>query len=509
MKTKRNLLLTLSAAALGATLLCRAETVTLTSSATVDWDKALWVVDGVVQDAGYIPSTSADVYITNTAANQAVRPNVSNYVDPDTGKKYLLVNSLTYDISAGWVEVQSWSGSGDNSFSYGSNPVTQAGTIKVAGDFTLTSTNLNSFIAFNSRATGVAMEIDGNIVQNSGNLYLGGSNASNMGGVTGLEHITVGGNVYLKNNTMLKISTINGQVLDAEGNQTGIANAVIKGSVEMAANSKLSVNDDATNLETTYGNATTKGSAINQIVKVAGVNSTEASSVITTTTTRSSATDPIATAHAYTGTLEISGNGLYSYSGIVRDKEISESASKVSVIMNSESGSGTQILGGTNSYTGDTVVKSGTLLMGSISADSKLVLQGGDFGATGANKLSINNVEWSGGGFAFDLSSENYTLDIGSISGEFSADMLGDFIFANIGGETYELISLENANSDFAAAFDGASALFNEGGKQFEAIFSATDNSLSVSFSQVPEPATYAAIFGVLSLALAAYKRRK
>ena len=504
MKTK--LLLTLSAAALGATLLCRAETVTLTSSATVDWDKALWVVDGEVQEAGYIPSTSADVYITNTAANQAVRPNVSNYVDPDTGKKYLLVNSLTYDLSAGWVEVQSWSGSGDNSFSYGSNPVTQAGTIKVAGDLTLTGGN---FIAFNSRATGVAMEIDGNIVQNSGNLYLGGSNASNMGGVTGLEHITVGGNVYLKNNTMLKISTINGQVLDAEGNQTGIANAVIKGSVEMAANSKLSVNDDATNLETTYGNATTKGSAINQIVKVAGVNSTEASSVITTTTTRSSSTDPIATAHAYTGTLEISGDGLYSYSGIVRDKEISESASKLSVIMNSESGSGTQILAGTNSYTGDTVVKSGTLLMGSISADSKLVLQGGDFGATGANKLSINNVEWSGGGFAFDLSSGNYTLDIGSISGEFSADMLGDFIFTNIDGETYELISLENANSDFAAAFDGASALFNDGGKQFEAIFSATDNSLSVSFSQVPEPSTYAAIFGALSLVLAAYKRRK
>lgn len=506
MKTKRNLLLTLSAAALGATLLCRAETVTLTSSAAVDWDKALWVVDGEVQEAGYIPSTSADVYITNTAANQAVRPNVSNYVDPDTGKKYLLVNSLTYDLSAGWVEVQSWSGSGDNSFSYGSNPVTQAGTIKVAGDLTLTGGN---FIAFNSRATGVAMEIDGNIVQNSGNLYLGGSNASNMGGVTGLEHITVGGNVYLNNNTMLKISTINGQVLDAEGNQTGIANAVIKGSVEMAANSKLSVNDDATNSETTYGNATTKGSAINQIVKVAGVNSTEASSVITTTTTRSSTTDPIATAHAYTGTLEISGDGLYSYSGIVRDKEISESASKLSVIMNSESGSGTQILAGTNSYTGDTVVKSGTLLMGSISADSKLVLQGGDFGATGANKLSINNVEWSGGGFAFDLSSGNYTLDIGSISGEFSADMLGDFIFTNIGGETYELISLENANSDFAAAFDGASALFNDGGKQFEAIFSATDNSLSVSFSQVPEPSTYAAIFGALSLVLAAYKRRK
>ena len=506
MKTKRNLLLALSAAALGATLLCRAETVTLTSSATVDWDKALWVVDGEVQEAGYIPSTSADVYITNTAANQAVRPNVSNYVDPDTGKKYLLVNSLTYDLSAGWVEVQSWSGSGDNSFSYGSNPVTQAGTIKVAGDLTLTGGN---FIAFNSRATGVAMEIDGNIVQNSGNLYLGGSNASNMGGVTGLEHITVGGNVYLNNNTMLKISTINGQVLDAEGNQTGIANAVIKGSVEMAANSKLSVNDDATDAETTYGNATTKGSAINQIVKVAGVNSTEASSVITTTTTRSSSTDPIATAHAYTGTLEISGDGLYSYSGIVRDKEISESASKLSVIMNSESGSGTQILAGTNSYTGDTVVKSGTLLMGSISADSKLVLQGGDFGATGANKLSINNVEWSGGGFAFDLSSGNYTLDIGSISGEFSADMLGDFIFTNIGGETYELISLENANSDFAAAFDGASALFNDGGKQFEAIFSATDNSLSVSFSQVPEPSTYAAIFGALSLVLAAYKRRK
>ena len=54
---------------------------------------------------------------------------------------------------------------------------------------------------------------------------------------------------------------------------------------------------------------------------------------------------------------------------------------------------------------------------------------------------------------------------------------------------------------------DGSNS--KHGGKQFEAIFSATDNSLSVSFSQVPEPSTYAAIFGALSLVLAAYKRRK
>ena len=67
-----------------------------------------------------------------------------------------------------------------------------------------------------------------------------------------------------------------------------------------------------------------------------------------------------------------------------------------------------------------------------------------------------------------------------------------------------ELITYES--SDFGAN-DASVSVIGPDGFSYELLFG--ENALSVSITQVPEPATLAAIFGAAALALAISRRRK
>lgn len=308
-----------------------------------------------------------------------------------------------------------------------------------------------------------------------GTRYYSGNADSN----TALKSVYVGGDVNLKN-YKLQINTVNG------------VNAEIVGAVRFGENSNFIVNANTDwNAETLAG---TKD--FTQTVKVGGLVSEQQGNGIIGNWAAN------AEGASRTGVVEIAGAGNYEFSGQIKDAV--NMGGKLSIV---KSGSGTQMLSGQNTYTGDTVVQNGKLLMSTASAESKLILQGGKFGATGDNALSINNVEWSGGGFSFNLAKGNFTLKIGTLSGDFSSTLLSEFEFSNITNGEFLLISLAN-ESEALAAFNGKSSSYEQDGKLYEAIFSATNKELSVSFSQVPEPATCAAILGALALALAAYRRR-
>ena len=68
----------------------------------------------------------------------------------------------------------------------------------------------------------------------------------------------------------------------------------------------------------------------------------------------------------------------------------------------------------------------------------------------------------------------------------------------------------ENAGVVAAALESGKEfTVIDANGNEYEAEFDETDGSVIHIGEQIPEPSTYAAIFGALALAFAAYRRRK
>lgn len=161
-------------------------------------------------------------------------------------------------------------------------------------------------------------------------------------------------------------------------------------------------------------------------------------------------------------------------------------------------------------------VESGALIIHSTSALGKLVMTGGGFGGIDGG-VTVSSAEWLGGDIIFynaDALASGLP-DMLRIEGTFSKSAGGrigvDFsgfdptVFIE-DGTVLELITAnalegfsEDANDDFAAK-----NLLN-GFADFE----WAGNTLTVSFSAVPEPAAIAAILGAVALVSAALRRRK
>lgn len=174
-----------------------------------------------------------------------------------------------------------------------------------------------------------------------------------------------------------------------------------------------------------------------------------------------------------------------------------------------KSGSGRWVLGGANTYTGGTTVNAGTLVFGN------------SFTMSGANAVSLAAAGTAGVNYA-TVSSTVGTLTFGGT--------LGINISASLaGGESFTLFSADGGAlaGDFGSTAGNVSitggyiaSLTNNGsgiwtgtdtnGSGLSFTFSASGvNAGLLTVSAVPEPATYAAIFGVLALAGAALRRRR
>lgn len=188
---------------------------------------------------------------------------------------------------------------------------------------------------------------------------------------------------------------------------------------------------------------------------------------------------------------------------------------KLNIVMD-KSAAGYQELDITSGTINDITLNGGTFYISSVSDTTGTLLVDGGFYKVIGNGAKFANISLSSGGFIFEggAMQNEYTVSAGNIAKAGVEKIVVDFngLYApDYYGSEYVLISadaidsslnIEDANADFVAEnlYDGY------------AIFKWAENQgkyvLSVTFSEVPEPATISAIFGALALFLA-FKRRK
>jgi len=200
---------------------------------------------------------------------------------------------------------------------------------------------------------------------------------------------------------------------------------------------------------------------------------------------------------------------------------------KIYVTMNSTDPTAKQYIAGQTYYRGDTTIINGNLY---IKADktgnttwgiAKVILQGGGFGACGAGDAAGNvaavgtvyatDLDWSGGSILVDI--DGATADKLIFSGTVGMSGAAESYAINFNiinfseGQTYEIIQWTDAGS--AADFDESklAAEFEQAG--YSALFEKTATGLNVTLSAIPEPAQFAALFGLAALLIAIRRKSR
>lgn len=201
-----------------------------------------------------------------------------------------------------------------------------------------------------------------------------------------------------------------------------------------------------------------------------------------------------------------------SFTGFVR-RAMGNYRDNVAFVMD---GAGTQsvsLSGNSGAGVVGVTVKNGTFYLGNSDSSGALVMEGGKFGAINGG-TAFDSAVWKGGAFSFANHETFYggTPDKITVTGTFSKEAEGQIAVdfegldaTDLIGYTFDLISAgvvdgtfsSDANDDFAAR-----NLLNA-----MADFAWNGNALQVTFSQVPEPAAFAALIGAAALALAARRR--
>ena len=188
----------------------------------------------------------------------------------------------------------------------------------------------------------------------------------------------------------------------------------------------------------------------------------------------------------------------YSWNGSITDVDGGAANSKKLNIVMDASATGKQTMSITNGSLNDITINGGKFVLSSATATT--------------GKVSLNSAEWTSGGLLFDMAAiENgYKITIenaftkngdGQIEVDFDGLNGADYI-----DDTFKLLSagslvgfdVDDANTDFVAKnLSGALADFAWDG-----------NNLSVTFTQIPEPAALAAIIGAAALLFALRRKR-
>ena len=205
------------------------------------------------------------------------------------------------------------------------------------------------------------------------------------------------------------------------------------------------------------------------------------------------------------------------FSGTFTENRSSTIKTVMGVKMAGENGK-KQIIRADSAFTGTVEVESGTLIMHSTTALGKLTMTGGGFGGIEGGVV-VSGAEWLGGDIVFHNTETFFggLADKITVEGTFTKSAEGKIGVDFSGLDAASLIEEGNNVFDLitANAFEGSFS--SDANDDFEAKnllnaiadFAWTGNTLTVTFSQVPEPAVIAALFGALALGLAALRRRK
>ncbi len=366
----------------------------------------------------------------------------------------------------------------------------------------------------------------------TGDVKVTGASSFTLDNATSAEEIRIKGNVELSGNaTRFNCYTSVGKVIVEKDFKVSTSSSLYGGSSLEVKGVLNHTSPEDTDTALTIGAATGAVSHI-KVGGISGGGKSQSTRITTVSTGK-------------TATVEITGvTNDQIYAGRIHDfgaastPDYSETATgKLGFTMNAASASFKQYLAGQTYYRGDTVVKQGSLFIQASGAGTSgtkygianLILQGGGFGpvglsktlaeAQGENKVGTvivnGDFTWSGGKLLIAV--DGATNSLVDVKGNFAKGegvLVGtkfdiEFFGANVDlDKDYEIISWEGTSivdfseSDFRGIFD--TSLTN-----LEAVFTKRLDGLYVNFNAIPEPAEYAAMFGLAAILFALYRRRK
>lgn len=208
-------------------------------------------------------------------------------------------------------------------------------------------------------------------------------------------------------------------------------------------------------------------------------------------------------------------SGLYVHANggpITISSAIVDGASAVALV---KAGTNTLTINGTNTYTGGTYINSGTLAMtGGTLANGNVFVRGAStFTMNSSSAITFNLTGTTAG--QFDV----FTQDAG---GFFTLGGTMNLKFNNTftSGASFDLYNLTSGSADgfttisvagsyVGSLTEGTPGLWTGtvGGQAFT--FTESSGILNIAAAAIPEPSTYAAIFGLAILGLAALRRRR
>lgn len=222
-------------------------------------------------------------------------------------------------------------------------------------------------------------------------------------------------------------------------------------------------------------------------------------------------------------TLKIDSDGKdFKYTGVVKDEFGNTDRACLAIV---KDGTSRQILAGKNNFSGGLTVNKGILHANSATdgtVGNVTINKGGYFGSAGTF-VKLDSLTMLGGKLLFDREfGDNVALTFADSSSIYQI-LASDFAFANISddmlGKSFALIEFEDYESGIGALLQSIIDSEDNGkytyvdvktGKTYNALFESEIDSgvFSVTLS-VPEPSTWAAIFGALALAFAIYRKRQ
>lgn len=198
-------------------------------------------------------------------------------------------------------------------------------------------------------------------------------------------------------------------------------------------------------------------------------------------------------------------------------RENSEYNDSITITMDGDGKQTMKITSANTDIISSVTVKKGDFVFYSPISSGSLRMEGGSFSAINGG-VTFNSASWAGGKFVFasepiqDGAADKITID-GKFVKEGGEKIVMDFSgldAESILGATYDLISAESFEDAEGNSLTDSDAddYFSATIENALADFSWSDNTLQVTFVQVPEPAALSLIFGALAVGYALRRRK-
>ncbi len=508
----------------------------LQSVMAVDWTSALyWTNYGINAGSNGAITNGADDY------------KAFSYWDSSAGKPYdaTVPSGTTINSSTNLVFNQSYVKAGTKNNYINTSAVITSGDVLFedfsvnfqfhggsgSGVWTMNSLTVNNpavaTIQFDQGSDygGLALDVKGNLSVTGGNtsaqllnFSLGGqvsiSSGSDVPTSKGLRSLHIGGDLELSGRTFVFINTLDktcsGQTFTRENYLS--PTTVIDGIISMSV-----VDGGVPMLVLSRRNYSVYATSITSVGGISGVSGT----------LKAGARNDAGT----TALVFRNDTPLQTFTGAVQDGDSANMS--MYLVMMGTAGSVQKLTGYTNSFSAGIEIISGTLAVYN-TVNSGDILMYSDTSGDGSNTgklwitksarndvpvLKAESIYWKSGTIVVENTSAGSSMitlnggmyDDGIVDGglcfEFNSDL-----FALDGDSEFHLVSWDNVTNQTtlsASDFTATGTLINDIRGMYNHNFSIRDDGLWISFAFVPEPSTYAAIFGVGALLFAYLRRRR